>query len=109
MAAVTEHTGGRPQGKHLPEDIEPAPQIPPLARGGIVRPAPSSFDNTPRIIITRHHRWRWSIRIVSGLIVYRREDGGPYALTRARAERKGRRLLRAYLRPSGEQEFEVDA
>jgi hypothetical protein len=59
---------------------------------------PSLFDLPPRIVITRG-RWTWSIRldIAGGFIVHQREDGGPYAWTRRRAEAKGRRMLRRYL------------
>ena len=52
----------------------------------------------PEIVVTQHRRWWWSVRLDCGLTDYMRDDGGPHAFTRARAERKGQRLLRSYRR-----------
>jgi riboflavin biosynthesis pyrimidine reductase len=73
----------------------------------VVRPYEPHDGRPPRIVVTRHGRWRWSARIVHGALVYQREDGGPYAFTRKRIEAKGRRMLRQYLADRTPEEYEV--
>jgi hypothetical protein len=80
-------------GRHWGSTSGAAPTSGPTTR------TPDLFDQPTRIVITRR-RCTWSIRldIAGGLLVHRRDDGGPYALTRRRAEAKGRRMLSRYLR-----------
>jgi hypothetical protein len=69
-------------------------------------------DDPPRAEVTRHDTrwpfWRYSVSVRAYLIEYRREDGGPYAMTRNRAEAKARRLLRTYTRPSRDTTWTVE-
>lgn len=56
----------------------------------------------PRLVVTRHGRWSWSVRVQHGIMVYGPKYGpaigGVHAFTRWGIQRKGRRLLASYLR-----------
>ena len=71
-----------------------------------------SPEDPPVAEVTRRETWwpfmRYSVRVRHWCIDYHREDGGPYAMTRKRAEAKGRRLLRHYTRPERETTWTVE-